>query len=163
MYGYRCPEYDNYGWARLCQVISNFFGGELSVGIDIYNKLDRGNGDNGVYIIKNWEIIDKEFEPLEERNNNQFEAMIMEINHCQPINEQIEDEDIRTFLKEYLKKDITPKQIKAIHAVIKELGWTDLRYRDTLRVLFRVDTCKELTETQASMLIETLNKLKENK
>lgn len=58
---------------------------------------------------------------------------------------------------------ITNKQIKAIHAVAKELGWTDLRYRDTLRVLFRVDTCKELTEQQASILIETLNKIKDNK
>lgn len=24
---FRAPDKDNYGWARLCQVISNFFGG----------------------------------------------------------------------------------------------------------------------------------------
>src|SRR6056297_3498572 len=47
--GYRTPESDNYGWARLCQVIGNFFGGEYSVGIDIYENCDADNYDNGVY------------------------------------------------------------------------------------------------------------------
>ena len=52
-YGFRPPERDNYGWARLCQVIANFFGPDgLSVGIGPYEELDRNNGDNGVYIIK---------------------------------------------------------------------------------------------------------------
>ena len=50
--GYRSPSDDCYGWARLAQVIGNFFGGELSVGIDTIWHLDRENGDNGVYIIK---------------------------------------------------------------------------------------------------------------
>ena len=64
--GYRAPENDCYGWARLCQVIGNFFGGEYSVGIDRYDKLDTDNGDTGTYIIKDWQIIGKEFEPLDE-------------------------------------------------------------------------------------------------
>ena len=161
--GYRCPENDCYGWARLCQVIGNFFGGECSVGIDRYNRLDCDNGDNGVYIIKNWEIIDKEFEPLEDRNKNNFTATLMEINHFMPINEQIDDKELEEKIAQLFVGPITNKQIRAIHAVVNELGWTDLRYRDTLRVLFRVDTCEELTEQQASILIETLNKIKDNK
>ena len=161
--GYRCPENDCYGWARLCQVIGNFFGGECSVGIDRYNRLDCDNGDNGVYIIKNWEIIDKEFEPLEDRNKNNFTATPMEINHFMPINEQIDDKELEEKIAQLFVSPITNKQIRAIHAVVNELGWTDLRYRDTLRVLFRVDTCEELTEQQASILIETLNKIKDNK
>ena len=37
MRGFRPPEADSYGWARLCQVIANFFGADgLSVGICRY-------------------------------------------------------------------------------------------------------------------------------
>ena len=45
---FRSPDKDCYGWARLCQVIGNFFGGGLSVGIDTVNRLDCDNWDNGV-------------------------------------------------------------------------------------------------------------------
>ena len=34
--GYRPPSSDSYGWARICQVVGNFFGGTLSVGIGPY-------------------------------------------------------------------------------------------------------------------------------
>ena len=40
MKGFRAPEKDNYGWARLVQVIANFFGGSLSIGIDDVCYLD---------------------------------------------------------------------------------------------------------------------------
>ena len=38
MKGYRPPEIDEYGWARLCQVIGNTIGGTLSVGIGRYEN-----------------------------------------------------------------------------------------------------------------------------
>lgn len=34
--GYRPPSSDSYGWARICQVVGNFFGGTLPVGIGPY-------------------------------------------------------------------------------------------------------------------------------
>lgn len=89
--GYRCPEKDNYGWARLCQVIGNFFGGNCSVGIDLYEKLDTDNGDNGVYIIENWEIVDREFAPYYEQQTYSLLEMLEEINTKMPKNEQIEN------------------------------------------------------------------------
>ncbi|MCH4184477.1 MAG: hypothetical protein LKF61_03230 [Eggerthellaceae bacterium] len=49
--GYRPPSTDCYGWARLCQVIGNFFGGTLSVGIDAYERICKAGDDNGVYVI----------------------------------------------------------------------------------------------------------------
>lgn len=56
--GVRRPEDDCYGWARLCQIIGEEIGGyELSVGIDILERLDCANYDNGVYIFKNWTIV----------------------------------------------------------------------------------------------------------
>lgn len=55
--GYRSPSEDNYGWARLCQVIGNFFGGSTSIGIDNCCHLDCDNFDNGVYIIKSGRLL----------------------------------------------------------------------------------------------------------
>ena len=80
--GYRSPETDSYGWARLCQVIGTFFGGNMSVGISKYEALDLDNGDNGVYIIKSWEIVDREYshEFDEKVDQEQKESMIDYIN-----------------------------------------------------------------------------------
>ena len=51
--GFRSPDRDCYGWARLCQIISNFMSRDgLSVGIDTIDKLDCDNWDNGTYIIE---------------------------------------------------------------------------------------------------------------
>lgn len=75
--GFRRPEEDNYGWTSLVTVISNFMG--QSVGIDIYENLDTDNHDNGVYIIKNWEIIGREFFKGIEQSNHDIEGMLKEI------------------------------------------------------------------------------------
>jgi len=47
---------DDYGLARLTQIICNFFGGSLSVGVGNIDRLDT-DGDHGVYEIYNWEIV----------------------------------------------------------------------------------------------------------
>lgn len=162
--GYRSPDMDFYGWARLCQVIGNFFGGELSVGINRYDKLDTDNGDNGVYIIKDWQIIGKEFEPLDELDIGYVKEMLFHINNSMPESEQLDIDDLYKAADALVSvQPITTKQIKAIHAVVNELGFADSRYRQVLDSLFNTTSCKELTEQQASILIETLNKIKDNK
>ena len=71
---------DNYGWARLCQVIANFFGNGLSVGIDKLENVDCDNGDNGMYIIKDWEIIGREFfNNRPEQQDHQLEKIVEQI------------------------------------------------------------------------------------
>lgn len=162
--GYRCPEDDCYGWARLCQVIGNFFGGECSVGIDRYDRLDTDNGDNGTYIIKDWRIVGKEFEPLDKLDIDQVKNMLVAINDSMPMPERL-DTDVLYKAADALAsaQPITPKQIKAIHTVVNELGFADSRYKRVLDSLFDTTSCKELTESQASILIETLNKIKEGK
>src|SRR4051812_45501834 len=40
-----------YGPARLIQVIGNYLGGTLSLGIGQLRALDCNNGDNGVYVV----------------------------------------------------------------------------------------------------------------
>lgn len=87
--GYRRPDKDNYGWARLCQVIGNFFGGANSVGIDVINKLDCDNWDNGVYIIEGWKIVGREFFEGREQMNYKLEEMLMDIDKNMPKDEQL--------------------------------------------------------------------------
>ena len=50
--GVRDPLEDNYGIARIVQIIGNFFGGTTSIGIDLLKNLDTDNGDNGVYVVE---------------------------------------------------------------------------------------------------------------
>lgn len=81
---FRSPEKDFYGWARLGQVISNFFGGSLSIGIGNYYDLDRDNFDNGVYIIKDWEIFGREYFKGQEQREYDLDKMLKEIDKKQP-------------------------------------------------------------------------------
>ncbi len=67
--GYRPPSVDCYGWARIAQVMGNFFGGTLSLGIDRYRNLGD-QGDNGVYIIDGWKIVDHVREKLDQDWNH---------------------------------------------------------------------------------------------
>ena len=67
--GYRAPD-DDYGWARLCQVIANYFtdlpgsgifpqGNDdgLSIGIGAFGGWDVDFCDNNRYIIDGWRIV----------------------------------------------------------------------------------------------------------
>ena len=159
--GYRCPENDCYGWARLCQVIGNFFGGELSVGIDKYEKLDLDNWDNGVYIIKDWKIVDREYLRNKEQKYYNLADMVKTINSKQPHDEQLNEDDIDERLKEYM--GITTLQIKAIHAIKHIIGWSDYKYRRIMKLLFGVTTCKDLTCKDASILIDMMQTYKKGK
>ena len=87
--GYRAPDHDCYGWARLCQVVGNFFGGGLSLGIDNFSK-DAGEWqDNGTYIIEGWKIVDRKHYDYEEQNEHDLIDMLIEIDKAQPKEEQL--------------------------------------------------------------------------
>ena len=98
--GYRPPSQDCYGWARMCQVMGNFFGGSLSLGIGAYTT-DRqmDPGDNGVYVIEDWRIADhlrteydadwnpigmRSFEPSEEDDWHKFNEMLHAFDEAMP-------------------------------------------------------------------------------
>ena len=63
IYDVRSLEADEtYGFARLTQIIGNYIGDVISVGIGRYETLDTNNYDNGVYIVDgNWKIAGREF------------------------------------------------------------------------------------------------------
>ena len=85
MHGYRRPENDNYGWASLATVISNFFGASGdSVGIDIVSRLDYDNWDNGVYIIEDWQIVDRKCFKGHEQCEYNLEDFLRDIDEAMP-------------------------------------------------------------------------------
>lgn len=87
--GYRAPDHDCYGWARLCQVVGNFFGGGLSLGIDNFSK-DAGEWqDNGTYIIEGWKIVDRKYYDYAEQDNYDLIEMLIDIDKAQPEKEQL--------------------------------------------------------------------------
>ena len=90
--GYRAPDQDCYGWARLCQVIGNFFGGGLSIGIDNFSQESGKWADNGTYIIKGWKIVDREYYNYPEQDNYDFLGTLIDIDRAQPEKEQLGEE-----------------------------------------------------------------------
>ena len=57
----------------------------------------------------------------------------------------------------FVKGEITPRQIKAIHAVVGKLGLDDDHYREILMERYRAKSCKELNWREAEELLGTLN------
>lgn len=83
---------DSYGLARFCQVVGNYFGGSLSMGImtDVYMTEDDASGlDNGIYEVKDWEIVGRRGAPHFEQNEYKLVDMLVEIDKCQPKNERL--------------------------------------------------------------------------
>lgn len=69
---------DDYGMARLTQMMGNFFGGILNIGIATEDVLDMDNGDNGTYVIdEQFNIIDRLFYDGPEQRNHPFEEMVL--------------------------------------------------------------------------------------
>lgn len=90
MRGFRKPEDDNYGWARLAQVIANFFGKDgLSIGIDRVCNLDCDNWDNGTYLIEDWQIVGREYFEGEEEDGYNLKELLYEIDEAQPVSQQL--------------------------------------------------------------------------
>jgi hypothetical protein len=82
---FRSPDTDCYGWARLTQIIANFFGMDgLSVGIDTVDHLDCDNFDNGVYFIEGWKIVGREYFSGAEQDEYKMCDMLKAIDDAQP-------------------------------------------------------------------------------
>lgn len=105
MQGYRPPSSDCYGWARMAQVMGNFFGGSTSIGIDRFSRLGD-QGDNGVYVIDGWKIVERiensydedynitgwqEFPESREQREYDFDEMLHSFDDAMPENLRIGD------------------------------------------------------------------------
>jgi hypothetical protein len=86
---------DDYGIARLTQVISNYFGGGLSIGVDQCCRLDCDNYDNGVYLVRNWNIVGRKFHDGPEQNEYNLYDFMEDVNNAQPEQMRLTKEVIR--------------------------------------------------------------------
>lgn len=90
LHGYRSPEKSGYGWACLCKVMGNFFGGTNSVGIDVYDNYKDGWLDNGVYIVKDWNIVGREyFDGCHEQTEYDFDEMLQVFDERMPEHDRL--------------------------------------------------------------------------
>ena len=79
---FRC---DDYGVARFCQVVGNFFGGSLSLGVTTNIKDEDAEWmDNGIYIVKDWEIVGRIPEDISEQDEYDRMDMLIDIDKRQP-------------------------------------------------------------------------------
>ena len=71
----------NYGMARLTQIISNYLGGTLSIGISNVGDWDLGFLDNGVYWVDGLEIYDRTdtYDGHQEQKSYDHEELVKEI------------------------------------------------------------------------------------
>ena len=136
--GYRPPETDGYGWARLAQVVGNFFGGSISVGIEYYEKgSDFGYLDNGVYIIENWKIIDRKYFDWEEQNEYDPQEFLKGIDESMPLKEQLGDVlnaiEVPTSSLQ-IGDEVFIKDFCDVYGRFKVVGFGDDRYVNGLNV-----------------------------
>lgn len=102
--GYRDLTSDpSYGFARLTQVISNWFGGGLSVGVNVLSRLDCDNFDNGMYIVDGWNIVGREYYDGEEQDEYDLEDMLLDIDSKQP--GHLGEEVIKKYLAEHPQEE----------------------------------------------------------
>jgi len=82
---------DDYGVARMAQVIGNWFGGELSLGVisTSHSLKDLDPGDNGVYIVDNWKIVGRYPRDVREQNEYDRKEMLESIDSMQPKRDQL--------------------------------------------------------------------------
>ena len=96
---FRAPENDDYGWARLCQIAANFLGADgTSIGIDDITRLDMDNGDNGVYLIRDWKIVGRRHFDGEEQSSYDLNEFLHALDRCQPDHQQLGDRMIDCLL-----------------------------------------------------------------
>ena len=82
---------DPYGLARFCQVVGNFFGGSLSIGIETNiseSEREADMIDNGIYVVKGWKIVRHIAKPSF-RDNYDLDEMLKAIDEKQPELEQL--------------------------------------------------------------------------
>jgi hypothetical protein len=98
--GFRAPDEDDYGYARLAQIVCNFMGGDgYSVGIGRLDRLDMNNGDNGTYVLEGWRVVERLHYSGEEQNEYDYDKFIMNLDECQPDDQKLGNKMIRGLLK----------------------------------------------------------------
>ena len=111
----------------MVQVLTNYHDDGLSVGIMPYSTDAMMNpGDNGIYIIKGWEIADRilPYEGFREQLEYPMLDMMCAYDRCMPVSMQKGRAAIAEFLgvEEDNEKDYSDHYVKAVHAFLSQRG-----------------------------------------
>lgn len=172
--GYRSPETDSYGIARLAQVIGNFFGGCYSVGIqnvesNLNEKIvEEWYIDNGIYEIENWRIV-RHWNPCEmdveaeyREHEYELEDFLVELDSCQPKSEQLGEGFLRAV--EVPVEELNVGDIVFIYdgvyckweeAKIVDIGWNHFVNGRNVDGIFCVDKYNHGTKNVNNHLFES--------
>lgn len=101
--GFRSPEIDSDSWLKFQQVILNC---GLTADRDKCKNLDCDNGDNGVYLVENWQIVGRKFMEHAEQDVYPLKDMLLGIDEKQPVHMQIHDKIIMEFDTKKIVMDI---------------------------------------------------------
>ncbi len=94
--GFRCPEADSYGYARLVQVAANASGGEgLSVDVNKLDRLDMQNWNNGVYVVRGWKVEKRLYSEDAEVSIDGFYDSMRCLDEAQPSEQRIGSDMLR--------------------------------------------------------------------
>ncbi|MGH2611818.1 MAG: hypothetical protein ACRDFB_02070 [Rhabdochlamydiaceae bacterium] len=67
----------SYFYARMTQIIANFFGGNMSVGVNSLDSLDCDNCDNGMYIIgADFKIVKQKYTSGKDKKDKKHEDAV---------------------------------------------------------------------------------------
>lgn len=93
--GWKSPSEDPSGFARICQVMGNFFGPNgLSLGINVYTNDRREDpGDNGIYVLEGWKVRDRICRIPGEQNAHDKDAMAEALASAMPEHAKAGQED----------------------------------------------------------------------
>lgn len=91
MHGYHSPAVCSYGYARICQVMGNFFGGSNCIGLSVYtHDREMDPGDNGIYVVdENWNIVERIGAPECEQMEYPAKLVLAELDKNMPEKERI--------------------------------------------------------------------------
>lgn len=102
---------DGYGIARFIQVVSNFFGGTTSIGVEtnVKETEDYASGlDNGIYVIDGWDIV-KRIGSQTSKEGYDLQQTLIEIDEKQPKEEQFGADFFKTEIVDISELNIGDK------------------------------------------------------
>lgn len=112
---------DDYGMARFCQVVGNYFGEDgLSIGV---TDSVESHGDNGVYVVEGWNIVDRIGYRDSEQDFHDLQEMLISIDESQPVKQQ---------LGKYLKSKEVPTSSLTVGDTVFELGYNGVKTYDVV-------------------------------
>ena len=165
--GFRAPERDSYGWARLCQVIANFFGGDgLSIGVGPYGEESGKGCDNGTYLIADWHIVGRRHFEGSEQKAYDLEEFLIELDSRQPANMQLGEERIKFCIREKTASEFVSFCILEIERKSKFWHWNTEKKRELGQlvleslpagIVFTAENSRDLLSAAAQKVAERIS------